>query len=143
MISARERDDLDIDLLAEPQGLVARHRQGCVCRGPVDEIDEVFCGDGRVWRCWWLTQLRCGVQADDGVEVGECSSLQLNDFHERDPSLFWLLAAITKLALYKATNANGEAPPQLWGVPGEQDVPDVVVALTAQRLTEFGIGVVM
>src|SRR5271165_4782823 len=75
VISARVRDDLDIDLLAEPQGLVARHCQRCVCRGLVDEIDEVSCGDGRVWRCVWLTRLRCGVQADDGVEVGQCSSL--------------------------------------------------------------------
>jgi hypothetical protein len=57
--------------------------------------------------------------------------------------VFWLLAAITKLALQKATNADGEAPPQLRGVPGEQDVPDVVVAITADRLSKFGIGAAM
>ena len=57
--------------------------------------------------------------------------------------MFGLLAAITKLALQEATNADGEASPQLRGVPGEQDVPEVVVAITAQRLSELGIGVVV
>jgi hypothetical protein len=75
VISARDSDDLDIDLVAEPQGLVARQCQGCFCRGLVDEFDEVLCADARVWRGWWLTRLRCGVQSDDGVKVGECSSL--------------------------------------------------------------------
>src|SRR6516225_3054863 len=65
VFSARVDDDLDVDLLAEPQGVVVGHRQCSLRRCSMDQLDKVLCADGRVWRCWWLTRHRCTVEADD------------------------------------------------------------------------------
>lgn len=68
-------DDLDVDLFAEPDGYVAGQRQDSGSRRLANEDNEVVRTDARVGRCRRLTGPRCGVQTDDGVEVGERSAL--------------------------------------------------------------------
>jgi hypothetical protein len=57
--------------------------------------------------------------------------LHLGDFHVVDTNTAGELTDGPQIAVQKAAQRDGEAPPQLRGVPGEQDMPGVVVAVIA------------
>ena len=74
---------------------------------------------------------RWAVQADDGVKVRDGAALHLGDLHVVDANTAGDLTDGALVAVQQAAQGDGEAPPQFGGVPGEQDVPGVVVAVIA------------
>ena len=53
--------------------------------------------------------------------------------------MVWLFSAVSHLASQSAAQTNCEAPPQLWSMPREQYVVDIVVAVAAKGLSELGV----
>ena len=74
---------------------------------------------------------RWAVQADDGVKVRDGAALHLGDFHVVDTNTASGVTYGPLVAVQQAAQRNGEAPPQFGGVPGEQDMPGVVIAVIA------------
>jgi hypothetical protein len=69
------------------------------------------------------------------VKVRDGAALHLGDFHVVDANTLGGFTDGAQVAVEESPQRCGEAPPQLGGVPGKQDVPGVVVAVFAQRLT--------
>ena len=92
---------------------------------------QVGGGDRRDGRPGWLARRRWAVQADDGVKVRDGAPLHLGDLHVVDADTAGDLTDGPQMAVQKSAQRDGEAPPQLGSMPGEQDVPGVVVAVIA------------
>ena len=88
---------------------------------------------GRLARHGWR------IQADDGVKVRDGAALHLGDFHVVDANTGGGFTHGPLVAAQESAQRYGEAPPEFGGVPGEQDVPGVVVAVFAQGLTHTHI----
>ena len=111
--------------------------------GPLDQDGQVGRGYRRDWRHGRFAWYRWRIQADDGVEMGDGASLEFGDLHVVEAHTFGGFTDGAQVAVQQAAQGDGEAPPQFGGVPGEQDMPGVVVAVFAQRLTHVRIMVVV
>jgi len=140
--ASRWADDPGINLCPESQDTPQRG----VCsndRGRVvgDDRGGLADGLGQQRSCvpgWWWLAVRAGcVQADDRVVVDDAAGLVLGDFDEPDPHLLaQLLLGDAGQAGQLAGQVDGESAPQFRGAGIEQDVPGVVVAIRAHRLSE-------
>ena len=109
-------------------------------RGP-DGVGQLLNGDrhrrGRV-------AVAGPVEADEGVEVDDAAALELGHLREADRHVLAQLGARDAEPVGEAAaQGDGEAAPQLGGVPVERDLPGVVVAVRAQRCAEVGVVVAM
>lgn len=72
-----------------------------------------------------------GVEADQGVAVWDGTGLQFDDLDEADPYGIRIDPGGFQLFAQCAAQGDGEASPQFGQVPGEQHMPDIVIALLA------------
>ena len=79
----------------------------------------------------WLARRGWCIQADDGVKVRDGAALEFGDFHVVEANTGGGFTHGPLVAVQQSAQGDGEAPPQLGGVPCEQDVPGVVVAVFA------------
>jgi len=105
--------------------------EGLSARIGADHLGQVGGGDRRDGRPRGLAWHRWRIQADDGVKVRDGAALHLGDFHIADANTGGGFTHGPLVAVQKSAQSDGEAPPQLGGVPREQDVPGVVVAVIA------------
>jgi hypothetical protein len=99
--------------------------------GPLDQDGQLGRGDrgdrcrGRLaWHGW-------PVQSDDGVKVRDGAALEFGDFHVVEANTFGGFTDGAQVAVQESAQGDGEAPPEFGGVPGEQGVSGVVVAVFA------------
>ena len=69
--------------------------------------------------------------ADHRVKVRDAAALHLGDLHIVDSNTVGGFTHGAQVAAEESAQCDGEAPPQLGSVPGEQDVTGVVVAVCA------------
>ena len=87
----------------------------------------------------WFGLVAGGVEPDQGVVVHDGAALVFGDFDKRHPQHAGVDADTPQVGCHGAAQRDGEAPPQFRGVPVEQHMPGVVIALRAQRLPDFRV----
>ena len=89
------------------------------------------------WRCFGALG---SVEADGCVDVDDAAGLELDHLRVRDPCAApELCRGEPGLGSEGAAESDGEAAPELGGVPLPQHVGGVVVALETQRLAELSV----
>jgi hypothetical protein len=75
------------------------------------------------------------------MEVRDRSPLQFDHFDVSEPRLN-IGALLARVPLNISTKPNCETVPERWGVPSEENMPDVVVPVGVQRLSSERSGAV-
>ncbi|CQA11901.1 Uncharacterised protein [Mycobacteroides abscessus] len=77
------------------------------------------------------------------MDVRDGAGLHFDDFEKADPHVIRIGPGGFQMPAECSPQGDGESSPQLRQMPGEQHMPEIVVAFPAERLANLWIGVVV